>query len=93
MNKPTPMKLEHYYYDIYPMVFPAGEPVEFTIKPLGEHRGFPNFKPNTKIVVQRLDSGALRDPFTAWNHTDFGVGLKVWEASVLAEGLDRKSVV
>ena len=71
MNKPTPMKLEHYYYDIYPMVFPAGEPVEFTIKPLGEHRGFPNFKPNTKIVVQRLDSGALRDPFTAWNHTDF----------------------
>ena len=72
-HQPIRMKEELYHFDIFPMVFPAGQPVDFTVKPLGEHKHFPGFEGEYKVVVQRLDSGSLRDAFSAWNHTDFFV--------------------
>lgn len=62
------MKSELYNYDIFPMVFPAGEPVEITVKPLGCHSAFPD---DVTVRVQRLDSGTAGREFTAWNKTDY----------------------
>lgn len=58
------MKAELHNFTIFPMVFPAGQEVLFTVKPRGAH-GY--FDGPYKIVVQRMDSGSATQPFTAWN--------------------------
>jgi len=64
------MKRELYNYEISPMIFPAGQQVDFVIKPLGAHAAFSG---EYKIVIQRLDSGSMHYSFNAWNHTDCDV--------------------
>nr|MBQ4319387.1 hypothetical protein [Clostridia bacterium] len=61
------MKRELYYYEISPMIFPAGQAVDFSIKPMSAHAAFEG---DYTVVVQRLDSGSTYQPFSAWNHTD-----------------------
>lgn len=51
------MKIELYNYDIYPMVFPAGKEVEFTVKPLGAHVAFSG---EYTIYIDRFDVGVAR---------------------------------
>ena len=66
------MKRELYNYDVYPLVFPAGEPTEITVRPLGDHA---RFAPDTRVTVHRLDSGSPNKPFTAWNKTAYDAPL------------------
>ncbi len=62
------MKAELYNYDIYPKVFPLGEPTEITVQGLGEHS---KLEGDYRVSVHRIDSGSPDDPFCAWNRTDF----------------------
>jgi len=62
------MKQELYHYEIFPMVFPAGEDVKITVKPMGAHKAFIG---EHVVVVQRLDSGSPNHAFSASNHTDY----------------------
>ncbi len=62
------MKSELYNYDIYPKVFPVGEPTEITVKGLGEHSKFTG---DYRVTVHRIDSGSPGNAFSSWNHTDF----------------------
>lgn len=54
------MKDELHYYDIYPKVFPVGEEVEITVKPLGYHANFENPE-NVVLRVLGLEDGQIRD--------------------------------
>lgn len=60
------MKIELYNYDIYPMVFPAGKEVEFTVKPLGAHVAFNG---EYTIWIRRYDSGECSEEKTVFNCT------------------------
>lgn len=62
------MKPELYNYDIYPKVFPVGEPTEITVKGLGEHSKFTG---EYLVTVHRIDSGSPNQKFSSWNHTDY----------------------
>ena len=62
------MKKTLYDYDVFPMVFPAGEPTEITVRPLGVHAKFPA---DIRVTAHRLDSGSPGHAFTAWNSTEF----------------------
>jgi len=64
------MKQVHYNYDIFPLVFPKGEPTEITVKPLGVHASFSG---EYLLSVMRIDSGSPKMTETAWNHTDYTV--------------------
>ncbi len=64
------MKVELHNFTIFPMVFPAGQEVRFTVKPRGAHC---YFEGPLKIVVQRMDCGSATQPFTAWNATTIDV--------------------
>ncbi len=66
------MKQALYDYDVFPMVFPVGEPTEITVRPLGLHAKFPD---DIRVTVHRLDSGSPRHAFTAWNGTGFDAPL------------------
>ena len=45
------MKRELIHYDIYPKVFPVGEAVCFSVKPLGGHA---TFDPETEYTISIL---------------------------------------
>jgi hypothetical protein len=62
------MKHELYNYEIFPMVFPAGDDVKITVKPMGAHAAFSG---EYTVVVQRLDSGSAGHDFSSWNQTGF----------------------
>ena len=62
------MKITLYDYDVYPLVFPAGEKTGITVRPLGEHVKFPA---GVRVTVHRVDSGAPDQAFSAWNQTEF----------------------
>lgn len=64
------MKQELYQYDIYPMVFPTGKTVDFTVKPLGTRK---SFQGDYVITVHRIDSGAPHQSFSTWNSTEIKV--------------------
>ena len=61
------MKQELYQYDIYPMVFPIGKAVEFTVKSMGTRK---NFDGEYTITIHRIDSGAPHQTFSTWNSTE-----------------------
>ncbi len=62
------MKQTLYDYDIFPMVFPADQPTEITVRPLGAHVKFPE---DVRVTVHRLDSGSPNREFTSWNKTEY----------------------
>ena len=62
------MKQTLYDYDVFPLVFPAGEPTEITVRPLGAHAAFPA---DVRVTLHRLDAGSPRHEFSAWNKTEF----------------------
>jgi len=62
------MKQVLYDYDIFPLVFPVGDPTELTIKPLGIHAAFSGAY---RVTVMRVDVGSPKYEFSAWNHTDY----------------------
>ena len=57
-----------YNFDVYPLVFPVGEPTEITVKPLGVHAAFSG---EYTVKVMRVDVGSVTYPFSTWNHTDY----------------------
>ena len=61
------MKSELYDYDIFPMVFPRGESIDFTIKPMGEHSVFSG---DYKVVISRVVSGSVWQALSQDNHVD-----------------------
>ncbi len=67
------MKLSLYQFDLYPLVFQAGVPTEFTIRPIGDFKKFlPNgFPEDVRVTVHRLDAGSPREAFSAWNKTEY----------------------
>lgn len=58
-----------YNYDIYPKVFPVGQPVDITIRGLGEHV---RFSGEYRIVVLRLDADTARG-YVGQNGTEYTV--------------------
>ncbi|MBR4204894.1 MAG: hypothetical protein IKQ92_05390 [Clostridia bacterium] len=66
------MKAVLYDYDVYPLVFPAGDPTEITVRPLGQHVKFPE---NVKVTVHRLDSAAVGDKPIVENRFPFDAPL------------------
>ncbi|MBE6569122.1 MAG: hypothetical protein E7658_02750 [Ruminococcaceae bacterium] len=62
------MKYELYNYEIFPMIFPAGEDVKITVKTLG---GRVSFSGEYTVSVHRLDSGSPGQSFSASNRTDY----------------------
>ncbi|MBQ4353258.1 MAG: hypothetical protein IJC71_00040 [Clostridia bacterium] len=65
------MKSELYNYRIFPMIFPAGDEVTLTVKPLGDHAAF---RGEYHISVHRLDAGSPRpDGCYAYNRADYDV--------------------
>lgn len=58
-----------YNYDIYPKVFPVGQPVDITIRGLGEHA---KFSGEYRIVVLRLDADTSRG-YIGQNGTEYTV--------------------
>lgn len=64
------MKMELYQYDIYPKIFPVGQDVTVTLRPLGKFKAFFG---EYKLSVHRMDSGAPHQGFTAWNQTNYQV--------------------
>ncbi len=82
------MKAEFYSYDIFPLVFPAGESVSFTLRPLDAKSPFTEAH---RVFVQRLDSGSADIPFTSWNRTECscrpdGAGCLHFEFTAASEG-------
>ena len=55
-------------FDIFPLVFPVGESVEFTIKALARIKAF---KGEYTIKILRLDSGSPREEFYRDNCIEF----------------------
>jgi hypothetical protein len=66
------MKIQLYDYDVFPLVFPVGQPTEITIRPLGQHVKFPA---DIRATVHRIDSGSPRHDFSKWNSTEFASAL------------------
>ena len=66
------MKQTLYDYDVFPLVFPVGEPTEITVRPLGAHAAFPA---DVRVTLHRLDSGSPRHDFSAWNQFPFDTPL------------------
>ena len=64
------MKQVLYDYDVFPMVFPAHEEVELTVRPLGAHAAFDG---EYLVSVHRLDSGCLYHEHYAGNKTEYTV--------------------
>ncbi|MGN1451532.1 MAG: hypothetical protein ACI4XQ_05510, partial [Eubacteriales bacterium] len=58
------MKTDLHYFDIWPRVFPAGTPVEVTIKPLTGQREFPGFE-NRPYRIELLPLCERN-----WSHND-----------------------
>ncbi|MDD6261799.1 MAG: PHP domain-containing protein [Clostridiales bacterium] len=58
------MKTDLHYFDIWPRVFPAGTPVEVTIKPLTGQRKFPGFE-NRPYRIELLPLCERN-----WSHND-----------------------
>lgn len=67
MERPL-MKRELYNYDVFPLVFPKGEPTEITVKPLGAHVAF---KGEYTLKVMRIDVGSPSYAASSWNQTDY----------------------
>ena len=51
------IKMELFNYDIFPKVFPCGEPTEITIKPLGDHVAFDG---DHVVKVRAINEGNIR---------------------------------
>lgn len=66
------MKQTLYDYDVFPLVFPAGQPTEITVRPLGAHAAFPA---DVRVTLHRLDSGSPRFEYFAGNETRFDAPL------------------
>ena len=66
------MKITLYDYDVFPLVFPVGQPTEITIRPLGLHVKFPA---DVRATVHRIDSGSPRTEFSKWNSTEYASAL------------------
>jgi len=64
------MKIELHYYDIYPKVFLAGEPVTITIRPLGAHVAFEG---DYKVSVMSMDQGMIKCYPERGNLIDYAV--------------------
>ncbi|MBO5778334.1 MAG: hypothetical protein J6R82_02070 [Clostridia bacterium] len=64
------MKQELYQYDIYPLVFPVGKEMEFTVKPLGTRESFHG---EYTVTIHRIDAGAPHQSFSRWNSTELAV--------------------
>lgn len=50
------MKTELHYYDIYPKVFPKGEEIEISVKPLGAHAAF-KADAAYRVTINPLENG------------------------------------
>lgn len=51
------IKMELFNYDVFPKVFPCGEPTEITIKPLGDHVAFDG---DHVVKVRAINEGNIR---------------------------------
>ncbi len=59
------MKADLCNYELFPMVFPVGRTVEFTLRPLGAHSAFSG---EYRLILQRLDS---REPINEFSHREY----------------------
>ncbi len=64
------MRKELYNYDIYPIAFPVGKEIEFTVKPLGAHAAF---KGEYTVSVHDITKGFHRHDFYKDNYTEIKV--------------------
>ncbi len=60
-------------YDIFPLVFPVNEAVEFTVKSFGENKGL--FGEYT-VTVHSATAGSHHEEFNKWNKTDIACSTK-----------------